>query len=433
MVRYAVLISLACLFLPHSSFAGAETDPRIARALALETVMTEARRCLQANQPAQAVALLEKSILTVNGNEGYLALMRTAYVAYLKELKRTNGGADRIEHVCQQLRILDPNLNVAEIAAAVVAEPASAKPDAPVVAPSPPPASPAPMAPAPKSIARSADEDPFQQAPLDRGGPDQKAKRKPAAPQASTDGAALAELPKGWQATQTGSFRVVFQEASAQTAAVAKTVEQLRTAAFERWSGPAGAEWSPRCDVWLHQTGDDYAKATKQPAASPGHSTVGVKDGRVRQRRIDLRLDDAELLDATLPREVAYVVVADVFPDQAPPRWSIVGMSIQSEAPAEVSRFLRALPRLTKEKKLFAVRDLLQLSEFPETDKITAFYVASVSLVDYLVRLKGSRAFALYLREAPRRGYEEALQRHYGIKDAAELQDRWLKFALKGE
>ena len=64
------------------------------------------------------------------------------------------------------------------------------------------------------------------------------------------------------------------------------------------------------------------------------------------------------------------------------------------------------------------------MADFPEAAKITPFYVESVSLVDYLVRLKGAKAFVLYLREAPRRGYEEALQRHYSIKDASEHQTR---------
>ena len=59
--------------------------------------------------------------------------------------------------------------------------------------------------------------------------------------------------------------------------------------------------------------------------------------------------------------------------------------------------------------------------------------VGSVSLVDYLVKLKGPKAFALYLRESPRRGYEEALQRHYGFKDAAELQEKWLRAAAGAE
>jgi hypothetical protein len=486
--------------LPAHSLAEAEADPRFAQALAIQTAMSRAKEHLQANRPAEAVAVLEKEILHLNGNENYLALMKSAYVAYLKDLKRTNGSADRIEHARRQLRILDPQLNVDEIAVAAEIPPPAEKPR--------------------PAVARAqADDDPFQQAPLDRiattdvkvkakrafeqqryaeaaglfgqafqagltltpeerqawgycrlsevvtrlnqggepksslaglqketeeaiqlGGPTLAKfgeqvlaairKRQPSAEQKPT---AESAPPAGWQVSETASFRVFVQQARPQAEAVAKVAEQRRTAAFEKWSGPAGNAWSPRCDIWLHQTGEEYTKATHQPAASPGHASVGAKDGRVHNRRIDLRLDDAGVIETTLPREIAFVVLADLFPEQPLPRWAVVGMSILAEPPAEVSRYLRTVPRFTQEKKLLAVRDLLALAEFPAADKITPFYVESVSLVDYLVRLKGPRAFALYLREAPRRGYEEALQRHYGIKDAADLQERWMKFALKGE
>ena len=52
------------------------------------------------------------------------------------------------------------------------------------------------------------------------------------------------------------------------------------------------------------------------------------------------------------------------------------------------------------------------------------------SLVAYLVELKGAKAFAAFLREAPRRGYAKALTTHYGFKDAAELQAKWLRHAV---
>ena len=107
-----------------------------------------------------------------------------------------------------------------------------------------------------------------------------------------------------------------------------------------------------------------------------------------------LALDDAGLLETTLPRNRLCRGVRPV-PEQPPARWSVIGMSILAESPAEVAHFLRAVPRLAREKKLFAARDLLQLAEFPEAGRITPFYVASVSLVDFLVRLKGAHARSL--------------------------------------
>jgi hypothetical protein len=126
-------------------------------------------------------------------------------------------------------------------------------------------------------------------------------------------------------------------------------------------------------------------------------------------------------------------VLADLFADQPLPRWAIVGMAALSESPEGVARYRRAVPALLHEKKLFAVGPFLDQPNFPEPASVTGFYAESVSLVSFLVELKGPRAFATFLREAPRRGYARALTSHYGFKDPAELQDRWVKHVLGGE
>src|SRR5262249_23511326 len=86
-------------------------------------------------------------ILYVNGNPSYLALMKDAYVASMKEIADKNGSPERLEHVRRQLRILDPMINLDEIAAAPT------KSRGPVVR------------------AVSGDGDPFAQEPLDRANP----------------------------------------------------------------------------------------------------------------------------------------------------------------------------------------------------------------------------------------------------------------------
>jgi hypothetical protein len=482
-----------------------ETDARVGKALAVQQAMSTAREHLKSGKPAEAVAVLEAEILYVNGNSTYLALMKEAYVACLKDLKQKNAESARQEHVRRQLRILDPTINLDE---ALVPEPVK-----PLAEPAKPIAEPV------KPVANqlNLDSDPFQQTPLDlQPAGDLKTRAATAFAQkhyseaatlfdkarqaklelsaeelqafaycrlhdvvsrlnnkaatstplttlqqqaeeaAKLGGPSLAKfadqvlseirkrkgesslaettaIPEGWQALEVASFRVFYQQSRPQAQEIANVAEHVRTNTFEKWSGPAGAAWSPRCDIWLHLNSADYAKATGKQAASPGHASIGLNGGKVHTRRIDVRADDANVLDVTMPREVAYAVMADLFPEQPLPRWADVGITILATPVAEIARYRRALPKLAQDRKLFTVRDFLKMAEFPEAERITPFYVESVSLVDYLVRLKGPKAFALYLREAPRRGYEEALQRHYGIKDANDLQERWMRFATSGE
>jgi hypothetical protein len=492
-------LAVVLLFLLPASIHGQsapENNARVGKALAVQQAMSTAREHLKSGKPADAVAVLEAEILYVNGNSTYLALMKEAYVACLKDQRERNAEPERQEHVRRQLRILDPTIKIDEVTA-------PAKPTA------------EPMLPMVKQPI--SDGDPFEQTPLDRQQTsDWKAQATAAfekkryseaaslfdqARQAKVDltaeeqqafaycrlhdvvtrlnskttaGSSLATLqsqaedaaklggpslakfadqvlteirkrksetnpveataiPDGWQAIEGGSFRVLFLEARPRAQEIAKAAEQVRVATFEKWSGPAGADWSPRCDIWLHTNAADYAKATGKPATSPGHASIGINGGRIHARRIDVRCDDPTMLDVTLPREVAYAVLADLFPEQPLPRWADVGITMLAMPEAEIARYRRALPKLAQDRKLFAVRDFLKMADFPDAERITPFYVESVSLVDYLVRLKGAKAFALYLREAPRRGYEEALQRHYGFKDAAELQERWIRAATSAE
>jgi hypothetical protein len=237
----------------------------------------------------------------------------------------------------------------------------------------------------------------------------------------------------GWQSTETASFRVFHKGPAELAAEVGRIAEAARRAMYERWVGPPAGNWSPKCDVYLHPAGAEYSKTTGKPAANLGHSTVGIKAGRAVSRRIDLRADEATLVDGVLPHEVTQVLLAELFADQPLPRWAAVGMAALSESPEGVARYLRAVPRLLKAKQLFAVGPFLDRAEFPNSSEMTAFYAESVSLVSYLVELKGPKAFTTFLQEGPRRGYAKALTTHYGFKDPAELQDRWVKHALGSE
>src|SRR5213078_1403515 len=126
-------------------------------------------------------------------------------------------------------------------------------------------------------------------------------------------------------------------------------------------------------------------------------------------------------------------VLADLFADQPLPRWAVVGMAALSEPPEGVARYQRSVPSLLREKKLFAVGPFVDQTGFPDAAIVTAFYAESVSLVAYLVELKGPKAFTTFLREAPRRGYARALASHYGFKDPADLQEKWVNHVLGGE
>ena len=232
----------------------------------------------------------------------------------------------------------------------------------------------------------------------------------------------------GWNVVESASFRVRHRGHVAAADAVLAAAETRRNEIFTRWSGPAGGPWSPKCEITLHPTADVFATATGQHPTATGRATVHLHEGRVTDRTIDLRADDATVADNALPRELTHLVLADLFPTQAPPRWAIEGMAVLAASPVEVDRYLRTLPRCREAGTLIPLATLITLPA-PPADQVTGYYVGSVSLVEFLVRWKGDKAFTTFLRDSHRYGVEVAMKRQYGVANAAQLEATWLQDA----
>lgn len=228
----------------------------------------------------------------------------------------------------------------------------------------------------------------------------------------------------GWEVVETASFRVRHRGEKQFAEAVAQSAEAKRTDIFVMWSGPPGGAWGPKCDIHLHPDAASFARATNQPAGSTGHAAVNLEKGRPTARRIDLRADDPTAADDALPRELTHVVLADLFPAQAPPRWAVEGMAVLAASPAELDRYLRTAARCRRTGELLSAAALLELTA-PPADRVTGFYVGSVALVEFLVRWKGEKAFTTFLRDGQRYGLASALKRQYGVDDARHLEEVW--------
>jgi hypothetical protein len=242
---------------------------------------------------------------------------------------------------------------------------------------------------------------------------------------------AAAPLPAGWEAVETASFRVRHQGDRALADAVAKAAEAKRTDIYSRWSGPPYGAWPTKCEIVLHATSAGFVAATKQPGGATGLATVKIEDGAVAERRIDLRADDPGVTTDALPRELTHVVLADLFPTQAPPKWAEVGMAVLASSDDEVGRYERAAAVAGRTGELFAVADLVALAGYPPAEKITGFSTAAVTLVEYLVKARGEKAITTFLRDTQRYGVEAALRRNYDT-DAKKLDAGWRQTVLAG-
>lgn len=229
-----------------------------------------------------------------------------------------------------------------------------------------------------------------------------------------------------WARAETANFRLHHALTREQAERVVRVAESARAAAFKKWADRAAGNWNPVCDVYLHPTAADYTKATGKADSSPGHSTYQVQNGAVRQRRLDLRGDDPNLLTNVIPHETTHIVVGELLADVALPRWADEAMAVLAEPRAQVERYARTLHRCRANGELVPLAQLMRQADYPDAKQITAFYVESVSIADHLIAERDPKTFLIFLRDASR-GLDSALQKHYRCQNVAELQDRWLR------
>jgi tetratricopeptide (TPR) repeat protein len=235
----------------------------------------------------------------------------------------------------------------------------------------------------------------------------------------------------GWAIAETGSFRVFHRQSREVAEQAARKAEETRSAMSQKWFGDTPLPWTPRCDIFLHATAEDYSRETHAPRWSPGHSRMEMDGDRVSVRRIDLRCDDPHWLDALLPHETTHVVLFGRFGRHVVPRWADEGIAVLAEPRERIELHLRNLPLHQREHTLFPVAQLLQKADWPDARSVGPFYAGSVSMVEYLSEQgAGPKGFTEFVRDGIEHGFEPALRRHYGIEGFTDLQRRWEQHAL---
>jgi tetratricopeptide (TPR) repeat protein len=230
---------------------------------------------------------------------------------------------------------------------------------------------------------------------------------------------------------ETVNFRLFHNQSRETAEKVLRVAEAARTAASKKWFGEPAPTWTPRCDIYLHATAKAYSLATRQPPELAGHSSVGHGPDRVVSRRIDVHFDDPNLLIGVLPHETTHVVLADGF-NRPLPHWADEGMAVLSEPRERIDRHLHNLPQHRGAGELFPVAELMQMDQYPDGRRIGAFYAESVSLVEFLSKEKGAPVFAKFMRDGLQNGYEQALQKYYGVRSFDDLEQRWQHYAFSG-
>ncbi len=240
----------------------------------------------------------------------------------------------------------------------------------------------------------------------------------------------LGQNKEGWQVVKTAHFYIFHQQDAEFGERVAQIAESTRAAMFKKWFGHDGVEWEPICELVMHPNAASYTQMTSVPGNSPGHSRIeSDPSGRIIARRMDMRMDGPDILDAVLPHETTHVVLAGMFGNAPVPRWADEGIAVLTEPNEKVEQHRRNLHKHHKDGQLFGLKELMELKDYPQPRKINAFYAQSVALCEFLTAERDTKTLTEFVKDGIRHGYETALQRHYNLT-FPQLEERWTQKVL---
>lgn len=230
-----------------------------------------------------------------------------------------------------------------------------------------------------------------------------------------------------WAIAESANFRIYHTQSRDYAERVAHVAEKTRSEQQSKWFGKVSDKWKKSCEIYLHPSADEYSRHTRIAKTSPGHATIERRGSQILSRRIHLRLDHRDTLTTVLPHETTHVVLAGRFGPFDIPRWADEGMAVSSEPETRRTRFAEYLSQARRDGRLFRLRQLLQMENWPQdAADITLFYAQSLSVVAYLVKKKDSTTFAQFLDASMDGNVESNLRKFYGYQSFEQLQENWL-------
>lgn len=236
-----------------------------------------------------------------------------------------------------------------------------------------------------------------------------------------------------WQVVTTANFRV-FHNDAVMGRAVARKAETLRQAQRQQWTGEKTAKnWQTPCDVYL------YDSQKRLILMTGGHSKAGsavirpsrLSPGRILRRKVNLAVDDPDLMRSTLPHEITHLILGDLLGGDVP-RWANEGAATLAENASKQRYYLRVVRRFMRRNRVYGEADLMAMKAYPEGRYQHLFYAQSSAMVRYFLSRAPRIEFVKFLQRASKHGYPWALLRTYGLTDFDELSTGWKARIIRG-
>lgn len=138
------------------------------------------------------------------------------------------------------------------------------------------------------------------------------------------------------------------------------------------------------------------------------------------------------ILDSVLPHEINHTIFACHF-RRPLPRWADEGAATIVEHESERARQRLINRQVMGTNQRIPLRRLLSMKEYPtERQQILTLYAEGYSLADYLLQTGGKKRYLMFLEDADKNGWDEAIAKQYRFKNVEELEQRWGNWIMAG-
>ena len=189
--------------------------------------------------------------------------------------------------------------------------------------------------------------------------------------------------------------------------------------------------WQPKCEVVLHPSRSSYLQAVGRGGGQTvGSSAIRIQSGEILQRRIDLLAEDRSRAMSALRHELIHVLFAEIFPNDAPPRWAEEGLALLHDSDDKQARHLEDLRQAVNSRTTIPVKRLFATADYPTGWQRAVFYGQSMSAVEYLMQVNTPDQFVRFVQLSLEANHETALQAVYKINGLDEFERGWRQHAL---
>ncbi|ODA34669.1 hypothetical protein [Planctopirus hydrillae] len=200
---------------------------------------------------------------------------------------------------------------------------------------------------------------------------------------------------------------------------VGEAAEEFRRDLCLSWTGREMPRWGKPCPI--------SCKVGNYPAG--GATTFNFDRGEVYGWNMEVQGTPERILDSVLPHEVNHTIFACYF-RRPLPRWADEGAASLIEHESERMRLEKLAIEATGGRRKIPLRTLLGMKNYPQDQRqVLTLYAQGYLLADYLIAKSSKGEYLKFLQSAHERGWDQALQAHYGYSNVEQIEqehDRWV-------